>query len=43
MINGADANDFTPIHYFSAQLIYAAKKQIQELSDYWIEMPELID
>ena len=43
MINGADANDFTPIHYFSAQLIYAAKKQIQDLSDYWIEMPELID
>lgn len=41
MINMADANKMTPIHYFAIQMIYAAKKQITELNDYWPDMPEL--
>ena len=31
----------TPVHYFAIQMIYAARKQIPELSNYWKEMPEL--
>ncbi len=42
MINNADPTGLTPIHYFSAQMIFAAKKQIPELKDYWSEMPDLI-
>lgn len=41
MINMADTNKMTPIHYFAIQMIYAAKKQIPELNDYWPNMPEL--
>ena len=42
MINNADPTGLTPIHYFAAQMIFAAKKQIPELKDYWSEMPDLI-
>lgn len=42
MINHANQSGFTPIHCFAAQMIYAAKKQIPELIDYWPEMPDLI-
>lgn len=41
-INGNEATDITPIQCFAVQMIYAAKKQIPELVDYWPEMPELI-
>lgn len=43
MVNHADSNGLSPIHYFAIQMIYAAKKQIPELVDYWVEMPDLID
>ena len=42
MINNKNEAGFTPIHCFAVQMIYAAKKQIPELNDYWPEMPELI-
>lgn len=42
MVNQADVQRFTPVHYFAAEMIYAAKKQIPELSDYWVEMPDLL-
>lgn len=41
IINTADDLKLTPVHYFAIQMIYAAKKQIPELSNYWKEMPEL--
>jgi len=41
IINTADHLKLTPVHYFAIQMIYAAKKQIPELSNYWTEMPEL--
>lgn len=41
MINRADTNKMTPIHYFAIQMVYAAKKQIPELNDYWPNMPKL--
>lgn len=43
MVNQADLQRFTPIHYFATEMIYAAKKQIPELSDYWVEMPDLLE
>lgn len=42
MVNNSDFAGFTPVHYFAIQMIYAAKKQIPELVDYWTEMPDLI-
>lgn len=42
LVNYADKEGLTPIHYFAAQMIYAAKKQIVELNAYWPEMQELI-
>lgn len=42
MVNNADSSELTPVHYLAIQMIYASKKQIIELSDYWPEMPELI-
>ena len=42
IVNQADKDGITPIHYFAFQMIYAAKKQIAELGNYWSEMPELI-
>lgn len=39
-INGDKENKFTPIICFGLQLIYASKKQISGLDDYW---PEIID
>ncbi len=42
IVNYADGDGLTPIHYFAAQMIYAAKKQVPELNNYWPEMPELI-
>ena len=41
IINTADDLKLTPVHYFAIQMIYAAKKQIPELSNYWKEMPDL--
>lgn len=41
IINTADDLKLTPVHYFAIQMVYAAKKQIPELSNYWKEMPEL--
>lgn len=43
MINDADKIGLTPVYYFALQMIYAAKKQIPELAEYWPEMPDLID
>ena len=43
LINGNKENDITPIQCFAVQLIYAAKKQIPELGDYWPQMPEFIE
>lgn len=34
---------FTPIVCFGLQLIYAAKKQIPELGDYWPEMNDIVE
>ena len=34
---------FTPVVCFGLQLIYAAKKQIPELKDYWTEMDRIIE
>ncbi len=42
IVNHADNEGITPIHCFAIQMIFAAKKQIPELSNYWPEMPELI-
>lgn len=42
LVNYPDSDGMTAIHYFAVQMIYAAKKQIAELNDYWNEMPELI-
>lgn len=42
IVNYADKEGLTPIHYFAIQMIYAAKKQVPELNKYWPEMPELI-
>lgn len=42
IINNADNEGLTPIHYFAAQMVYATKKQVPELNDYWPEMPELV-
>lgn len=42
IINYADSEGWTPIHYFAVQMIYAAKKQVPELKNYWSEMPDLI-
>ena len=42
IVNYADDEGLTPIHYFAAQMIYAAKKQVPELANYWPEMPELV-
>lgn len=39
--NHSAAGGITPIQNFSLMLIYAAKKQIPELTDYWPEMVEL--
>lgn len=41
IINTADDLKLTPVHHFAIQMIYAARKQIPELSNYWKEMPEL--
>lgn len=41
IINTADDLKLTPVHYFAIQMIYAAKKQIPELSNYWKEMLDL--
>lgn len=40
MMNDSNRN-VTPIQCFALQLIYAAKKQIPELADYWPEFTEL--
>ena len=42
LVNYPDGDGMTAIHYFAIQMIYAAKKQIVELNDYWPEMPEMI-
>ncbi len=42
IINGNKETKITPVQCFAVQLIYAAKKQIPELVDYWPEMPELV-
>lgn len=42
MVNNADSTGLTPIHCFAAQMVFAAKKQIPELMNYWPEMPNLI-
>lgn len=42
LVNYPDSNGMTAIHYLAVQMIYAAKKQIAELNDYWPEIPELI-
>lgn len=41
-LNNRDGLGLTPVTYFAIQMIYAAKKQILELSDYWEDMPELM-
>mgnify|MGYP001778218524 CR=1 FL=1 len=41
MINDADRIGLTPVYYFAIQMIYAAKKQVPELAEYWPEMPDL--
>lgn len=41
VINTPDSLQMTPIHYFAAQMIFAAKIQIPELSNYWPQMPDL--
>lgn len=38
MVNSADKDGFTPIHYLAVQMIYAAKKQVPELNNYWPEL-----
>lgn len=43
MINDVDASGYTPVEYFAMEMIYSAKKQIQELDDYWVDMPELTE
>lgn len=43
MINCSKKAINTPTVWFALQMIYAAKKQIPELSDYWPEMDEIID
>lgn len=40
MVNAADKTGFTPVYCFAVQMIYAAKKQIPELAEYWPEMPD---
>lgn len=42
IVNNLDSAGFTPVHYFAIQMIYAAKKQVPELVNYWTEMPDLI-
>ncbi|WP_205609209.1 hypothetical protein [Clostridium botulinum] len=42
MVNSADSSGLTPVHYLAIQMVFAAKKQIQELENYWPEMPDLI-
>ncbi len=42
VINGNKNGKITPIMAFSIQMIYAAKKQIPEMHDYWNELDELI-
>ena len=39
LVNYADNDKMTLIYYMGIQMIYAAKKQIPELEDYWKEMP----
>ncbi len=41
-INEAKSQTFTPIICFGLQLIYAAKMQIPELEDYWLEMIHIV-
>ena len=41
LVNYPDKFNLTPIFYFAIQMVYAAKKQIPELSNYWPEMPNL--
>jgi len=41
VINQADSINLTPVHYFALQMIYAAKKQILDLNDYWPEIDAL--
>lgn len=42
MVNAADSSGLTPVHYLAIQMIFAAKKQVQGLENYWPEMPDLI-
>lgn len=42
-INGDKNRKITPIVSFAIQLIYAAKKQIPEMQDYWSEMDGIIE
>ena len=39
LINYADSQRMTLIYYMGIQMIYAAKKQIPELEEYWKELP----
>ena len=41
LVNYPDKFNRTPMNYFAIQMVYAAKKQISELKNYWPEMPEL--
>lgn len=43
VINGDKENKFTPIICFGLQLIYASKKQIPGLDDYWPEIIEIVE
>lgn len=43
VISGSKDTIFTPVVCFGLQLIYAAKKQIPELKDYWPEMDMIIE
>lgn len=41
VINGTQQEKITPIVCMAAQLLFAAKRQIPELLDYWPEMPDI--
>lgn len=43
VVNGDKSQIFTPIVCFGLQLIYAAKKQIPELKNYWPEMIDIVE
>ena len=42
LVNQKDKNDQNLILYFAIHLIWAAKNQIPEISDYWPEMDAAI-